>query len=175
MAATQIPYKWIATPVSRQPTLPINAPVVTQSNGAVGFSLNSTSITRYGYGSPQITLETDCTADPGNLAAFLTTYRGTPLPRQPVIRLNLYARSETECGIILGVGFAQWVQITGAPSTWAPGAANFTVIGIHHIMGVEQRIVEWSTSALLGSSPTAPGPWFKWDTSSWDGTDQRPF
>lgn len=175
MAATQIPYTWIATPVSRQPTIAVNAPIVTQQNGALGSSISSTSITRYGYGSPQITLQTDCTADPQNLATFLTTYRGTPLPRQPVIRLNLMNRSDTECSIILGVGFAQWVQITGAPSTWASGAANFTVIGIHHIMGVEQRIVEWSTSALLGSSPTAPGPWFKLDTSAFDGTDVVPF
>jgi hypothetical protein len=175
MAAVQIPYSWIATPLSRQPTTAVNSPVVTQAGGTTGYSVNTTSITKYGYGAPLIEVQTGCTADPAALAGFLTTYLGTPLPRQPVIRLNLMARSDAERQIILGIGFGQWVQITSAPSYWAPGTANFTIIGIHHVMGVETRIVEWSTSALMGSAPTAPGPWFKLDTSSFDGTDVVPF
>jgi hypothetical protein len=175
MTATLIPYAWISTPLSRRPASAVNAPVVTQPGGAVGYSTNAASITRYGLGAPPITLNTLCTADPGNLATFLTTYQSTPRPRQPVVRLNLIGRTEAECQRILSVGFAQWVQITGAPAAWPPGAANFTVQGFHHVMGVEQRYVDWQTAALIGASPTAPGPWFKWDSSSWDGTDTRPF
>lgn len=175
MTATQIPYAWIATPLTRRPAPAVNAPVVSQTGGAVGYSTSVASITRYGLGAPSIQLETACTADPANLATFLTTYQATPRPRQPVMQLNLIARSDAECLRILAVGFAQWVQITGAPTRWPPGATNFIVQGIRHVMATDQRIVEWQTTALIGTSPTAPGPWFRWDSSSWDGTDIRPF
>jgi len=171
-----IPYSWIATPLTRKPTTAITKAAVTQNGGATAYASAATAtVLQYGVNTAQVTLETDVDADPQNLATFLTTYQSTPRPRQPTLTFNLLARTDAECQTILAVTLAQRVRITGAPTGTPPGASNFTVEGIAHILAVDQRTVMWATAALIGTSATAPGPWFRWDTSSWDGPDVRPF
>lgn len=170
----EIPYEWIAGPLNRRPTTAIAAATVTQRGGA-----SSTSIAAAGFPatatSATATLTTACDADPQNFATHLTTYYATPRPRQPTMVFNLFSRTDAECLTLLGVGLLRRVRVIHIPTGWPAGAANFTVEGIHHTMAVDQRLLEWSTSPVVGSASTAPGPWFRWDSSSWDGTDLRPF
>lgn len=174
-APVGIPYAWVSSPVARRPTAVINSAAVTQVDGPTAYANGATSIARYGRGSAEVTLDTACDADPAALAAFMVAYFGQPRPRQPVFVLNLYDRTDTECLRILRVELGQRVLLTGTPTGWPPGAANFVVEGIHHTGAVDQRTVAWSTSAIVGTTATEPGPWLRWDASRWDGSDLRPF
>jgi hypothetical protein len=171
-----IPFSWIATPLTRKPTTAITKAQISQLDGATAYSSASAALVRqYGVNAAQVTLDTACDADPQNLATFLTTYQSTPRPRQPTLTFNLLARTDAECLIILAVGLARRVRIIEAPTGTPPGALNFTVEGIRHVLGVEERTITWSTSALIGTSTSEAGPWFRWGSSRWGGTDQRPF
>jgi len=175
-AVVTIPFSWIAWPITRKPTVAITQATIAQLDGATGYSSASAArVRQYGVNTAQATLDTDCDADPQNLAAFLTTYQSVPRPRQPTLTFNLIARSDDECLVILGVALAQRVRIIEAPTSAPPGALNFTVEGIRHVLGVEERTVTWSTSALIGSSTDSPGPWFRLGSSSLGGSDLIPF
>lgn len=172
----EIPYEWISYPLFRRPTDIINSAAVTKLSGSLtAYSSDDASIAQYGVGSRAVDLDTAVDADTENLAKFLTTYQAQPRPRQPVLRFNLIARTDAECLRILRVQLGQRVRVTGAPATWPPGAANFVVEGIFHNCKVDERFVDWSASAIVGTTATEPGPWFRLDASSWGGTDQRPF
>ena len=171
----EVPYEWLLAPLTRRPTTPINAASISQAGGATVYSTNTASVSTYGVSSATATLTTACDADPGNLATHLTTYYATPRPRQPVMVFNLVQRTDAEAQLLLGVGLLRRVRIIHIPTGWPPGAANFTVEGIHHSVTVEQRLLQWSTAAVVGTTTTDPGPWFRWDSSSWDGPDLRPF
>jgi hypothetical protein len=171
-----IPYEWISDSLVRRPTDIINSAAVTQVQGLLtSYSTDDPSIAQYGVGSRAVDLDTAVDADTANLAKFLTTYKAQPRPRQPVLRLNLFARTDAECLRILRVQLGQRARVTGTPSTWPPGAANFVVEGIAHSCKVDERFVDWSTSAIVGTTATQPGPWWAWDASTWSGTDNRAF
>jgi len=170
-----IPYEWIGWPVARQPTTAINSATITQDGGVQARATNAASITLWTQSTAEATLFTDCDADPANLASFLMTYYSTPRPRQPTLPFNLLARADDECRTLLGAGLGRRVRIVHAPTTWPPGACNFTIEGIRNTIAVDQRLLVWSTAAVVGTTTTDPGPWFRWDSSSWGGTDQRPF
>lgn len=178
-AFVTIPFDWISTPIIRKPTTAITKAQIGMTDGPTAYSSATTAqVRQYGVNTAQVTLTTDCDADPQNLATFLTTFEAVPRPRQPTLTFDCFdARWATEANIllILGVGLAQRVRITGAPPGTPPGAVNFTVEGIRHVIHVEQRTVTWATAAIIGTTTTDPGPWFRWDSSSWSGTDQRPF
>jgi len=174
-----IPFSWISSPIGRKPTIAITKAQIGQDGGATAYSsATAAQVLQYGVNTAQVTLDTACDADPQNLAAQLTTYEAVPRPRQPTLTFDLFdLRWATDANAltILGVELAQRIRITEAPASTPPGALNFIVEGIRHVIGVEQRTVTWSTSALIGTTTTDPGPWFRWDTSSWGGTDLRPF
>lgn len=171
----EIPYEWLSTPLQRRPTDVVNSAAITQFGAATAYSTDAASIAQYGVGKATATLTTAVDADALNLATHLTTYYDTPRPRQPVLAFNLFSRTEAECELLLSVGLARRVRLVHTPDTWPPGAANFVVEGIRHTIAVDQRIVGWATSALVGTGTSEPGPWFRWDSSSWDGSDLRPF
>lgn len=171
----EIPYEWISAPLTRRPTRVINHAEVSQAGGIEARADSTTSINQYGLLSNSITLNTAVDADTIDLAHHLVTFYSTPRPRQPVVRLNLLRREDEECLRILGVTIASRVRITGAPAEWPAGAVSFVVEGISHTIGAEERVVEWMTSAPIGSVAGTPGPWFRWDSSSWGGSDIRPF
>lgn len=172
----EIPFDWIATPLTRKPTTAITKAQVGQSEGTTYYSAaTAAQVRQYGTNTAQVTLDTAVDADAQNLAAMLTTFQAVPRPRQPMLTLNLLARTDTECLLILSVGLTRRVRITGAPSGTPPGALNFTVEGIRHVLAVERRTVTWSTAALIGTTTSAPGPWFRLGSSSLGGTDQIPF
>jgi len=171
-----IPFSWISPGLVRKPTTAITKAQVTQNSGATSYAAaTDAQIRQYGTNTAVTTLDTAVDADAQNLATFLVSYEAVPRPRQPTLVLNLLARTDAECLIILGVQLAQRVTITGAPAGTPPGALNFTVEGISHVLAVDQRTVTWATAALIGATTTAPGPWFRLGSSLLGGTDAVPF
>lgn len=172
----EIPYLWIATPLSRKPTVAVTKAQIAQLGGATAYSsAPDATVRQFGTNTARVTLDSPVDADAANLAAMLTTYQATPRPRQPTLTLNLLARTDAECLVILGVTQTQRVRITGAPAGTPPGALNFVVEGIAHSMAVDQRLVIWATAALIGTTTAAPGPWYRRDSSIRGGTDIRPY
>lgn len=172
----RIPYEWINPPLVRRPTTAITKAQISQTGGSTAYSsAAAATVSQYGVNATSIDLPTACDADPQNLADFLTTYQAVPRPRQPTIRFNLLRRTDDECLTILQVELAQRVVITGAPDTWPAGARSFVVEGIRHTIAVDNRIVEWMTSAPIGATAGTPGPWVRMDGSYFDGTDAVPF
>lgn len=174
-APVVIPYAWVSTPLLRRPAAIVNTASVGMVGGSTAYARSAASITQYGVGPANIDLHTDCDADPFNLATFLVAYRATPQPRQPVLRLNLYDRTDAECLRIFRVKLGDRVTISDTQAGWPAAAVSFVIEGIRHEAGVEHRFVEWATSTVLGAAPPTPGPWWRWDASAWDGTDIRAF
>lgn len=171
-----IPFSWISPGLTRKPTVAVTKAQITQANGPTYYSsATSAQVAQYGVNTASVTLDTPVDADAQNLATMLTTFQAVPRPRQPTLTFNLLARTDAECLIILGVQLAQRVVITGAPAGTPPGALNFTVEGISHVLAVDQRTVTWATSALIGTTTTAPGIWFRLGSSSLGGSDIVPF
>jgi len=172
----EIPYFWVSDPIVRKPTTAITKAQVSQAGGTNYNSSASAALVRqFGANSASVSLSNASDADQQNLATFLTTYQATPRPRQPLLTLNLFSRTEAESSLILAVGLAARIRIIGAPTATPPGALNFTVQGIRHSMGVEARTVTWATAALIGTTTTAPGPWFRLGSSVLGGSDLVPF
>ncbi|MES2211026.1 MAG: hypothetical protein V4515_12740 [Chloroflexota bacterium] len=147
----EIPFSWIATPLTRKPTTAITRAEVGQAGGATALAVASDArVRQFGTNTARVTLDSAVDADAGNLATFLTLTQSVPRPRQPTLTFNLLARTDVECLLILGVQLAQRIRITGAPAGTPPGAVNFTVEGIAHTLGVDNRTVTWSTAALVG-------------------------
>jgi hypothetical protein len=172
----EIPFSWIAPPLTRKPTNAITVAAVTQAGASTAYSAAADALVRrFGAVATTVTLDTAVDADAQNLAHFLVTYQATPRPRQPTLTLNLYNRTDAECLLILGVDLAQRVRVIGAPVGTPPGALNFTVEGIRHTAAVDRRTVTWSTAAIIGTGTTTPGPWFRTGSSAYGGTDIVPF
>lgn len=172
----EIPFSWISYQLVRKPTTAITKTQISQAGGTATYSPASAALVRqYGVNTAQVTLDTACDADPQNFASMLATYQSTPRPRQPLLTFNLLNRTDAECLVILGVGLTRRVRITGAPTSQPPGALNFVVEGIRHVIAVEERTVTWSTAALVGTTATAPGSWFRLGSSSLGGGDLVPF
>jgi len=175
-APVQIEHCWIQSPLTRKPTVAITRAQITQFGGVTAYAAaDATTLRRFGANTASITLNTACDADPANLATHLVEYQSTPRPRQPTLTFALHGLSDEAIATILGVDLGQRAVIVDPPAGTPPGAASFVVEGIRHVLGVAQRWVTWQTSAVIGVVPATPGPWFRWDSSSWDGTDLRPF
>lgn len=175
-AVVTIPSSWISPGLTRKPTVAVTKAQIAQANGPTYYSsATSAQVAQYGVNTASVTLDTPVDADAQNLATMLTTFQAVPRPRQPTLTFNLLSRTDAECLIILGVQLAQRVVITGAPAGTPPGALNFTVEGISHVLAVDQRTVTWATSALIGTTTTAPGIWFRLGSSSLGGSDLVPF
>lgn len=173
----EIPFTWIASPLSRKPTTAITRAEVGLAGGSTAYSSASAAVTRqYGANTqPAITLLSAIDADAQNLADMLTTYQGVPRPRQPTCTFSLLDRTEDECLLLLSVDLAQRIHIIGAPPGTPDGAVHFVVEGRSHVVSVGQRLLTWATAALIGVATTAPGPWFRWGSSAYNGPDLRPF
>lgn len=147
----EIPFAWIATPLTRKPTVAITKAEVSRPGAATAYaSAPDARVRQFGTNTARATLDAAIDADPANLAAFLVLTQSIPRPRQPTLTFNLLARTDAECLTILGIQLAQRVRITGAPAGTPPGAVNFTVEGISHNLAVDDRTVTWSTAALVG-------------------------
>lgn len=184
-----IPWTWLQTPLELRTDTPINSVSVTRTGGTTALSNNATSQTTYGVFSASGSLDTHSPDDPGNLAAFITTYYGNPLLRAPMLSLSLTPRTTEERWRILGVEIGMRITlgpgtvqdypghttVLPVPTGLPAGTQSLVVEGIHHTSSVDGRVVEWTTAPLLGSAPGTEGPWFRIDSSFLDGTDAVPF
>jgi hypothetical protein len=171
-----IPYSWLAVPVRFRAEALVNFAEITQVEGPTATRINETSRSAYGERAVTGSLDTICGADPANLAQWLVTYRGDPRMRQPALMLvDLIVRTPDECVRILRVGEGDRITITGAPSTWPQGSTSLVVEGVGHSSQNGERKVVWVTSAVAGAVAGIPGPWFRWGSSAYGGTDVIPF
>lgn len=175
-AVVEVPFCWIQSSLQRKPTVAITKAQVAQSGGATAYSsATAAQVRQYGVNTAQVTLDSAVDADAQNLATFLTTYQAVPRPRQPQMTFDLTGLTNAQVLLLLGVQLAQRVRIIGAPAGTPPGACNFVIEGIRNVLGVTERTLTWYVAALIGTTTTDPGPWFRWGSSSFGGTDVVPF
>ncbi len=175
-APTDIPACWFSQPLQLRLDRPINHAEVAQADGITARVDNTASIaTNRGVFPFTATLSTAVDADATNLAHWTVTYNGTARMRSPLLALNLLPRTDAEKLLILGVTRGERIRITDLPVEWPASAKTLVIAGITHRASVFGRVVEWTTAPVIGSVDGIPGPWFRWGTSSWGGTDIRPF
>lgn len=122
------------------------------------------------------TIDSISAADAGNLAAWVTAYYPDPRPRAAALVLTLNRRAETEIWRILGVSLGTQIHLTGTPrQTWPAGATNLIVEGITHRIVHDLRQVLWVTTPIVGTTAGVAGPWVRYGSSRYSGTDARPF
>jgi hypothetical protein len=176
--ATTIRYGWLSPPFRARADQPINDPAVTASGHGTAYAPNATSIARYGDYSLPVTLATAVDADADCLATWLSTYYADFRMRCPSLTVNLLngQLTPTDVQTVLGIRIGDRITIPDAPATWPQGNNSLIVEGISRQVLVGQcRTVTFNTSPVIGSTPGAPGPWFRWGSSTWGGTDQIPF
>jgi hypothetical protein len=176
-------------PLVLRPDQPINSAQITRVGQAAANNTSAASQTTYGVFAASATLDTISPDDANNFGLWLVAYYANPLLRVPTVSLSLVYRTNPERATILGVEIGQRVTLgpgtvqdyaghtTGIaiPAGLPPAAQSWVVEGIHHTSSVLDRIVEWTTSPLLGVTPGVEGPWFRLDSSVLGGSDVVPF
>jgi hypothetical protein len=185
--ATVIPWTWLMTPLELRMDQPLNSVQITGKSSVVASSTNTGSQSTYGTFSATATLTTFSPDDAASFAQFLTTFYGNPLLRAPTFTFPLHPRLPEEKWRILGReigdrftlgrGLLQPSNIPIAvPAGLPSGARSLVIEGIQHSSSaMDGRVVTWTTSALVGNTAGAPGPWFYLDRSFTDQTDMMPF
>jgi hypothetical protein len=176
---TVIRYGWISPPFRARADQPINDPEVTAQGHGTARAPNATSIARYGdYNGTPVTLATAVDADADCLAAYLSTFYSDFRMRCPSLTINLLNAqlTPTDVQTVLGIRVGDRIVIPDAPATWPAGTNSLIVEGIGRQILVGQcRVVTINTSPVIGSAPGIPGPWFRWGSSVWAGSDLIPF
>jgi hypothetical protein len=163
-----------------RPERPLNAAVVTQTGGVEARRDDRTSQAEWGVNTFSEDLATAVASDAANLAKHVMTFYAVqpsevPRSRSSALIFNLLERTVAECQRLLRVGRGDRVRITGAPADWPLGATELVVEGRSNEIAVDVRTLSWWVAPVVGTDPGVPGPWFRWDASSWDGNDLRPF
>jgi hypothetical protein len=168
---TEIPWTWLAPPMRFREDKPVTFASVTSRGGddAVA-SVPADEQTDF-----TATLDSGNRVDIHNLAHFMLTYYDEYRVRCPQLRFVLNARTQDEQWQILGAGIGTRILVTGVPAAWPRGADNLVIEGIDHSCSSEQRIVEWSTSPVIGEVPGEVGPFFRLGVSKLDGPDLLPW
>lgn len=188
-AVTVIPWIWLQTPLELRADPPINSTQISRTGGADGIANNLPSQATYGVFSASASLDTISPDDAQSFATWLVTFYGNPLLRAPVLSLSLVYRTDDERAAILGLEIGQRITlgpgtvqdfpghlaVIPVPAGLPPGALSFVIEGIHHTSSVNDRVVEWTTAPLIGTTAGAEGPWFRLDSSALGGTDTMPF
>lgn len=172
---TEIPLCWFTQPVPLRLERAVNDATVTQSDGAESHAEDADSVDDYTVNSFAATLSTRTAADARNLASHTVRYGAEPRTRSPQLTLDLMHRTDIERWRILRVRQGDRITLTGVPAEFPTGADSLVISGIQHQIGLTVRRVQWTTTAVVGSTPGVPGPWFYTDDSLSDGTDLLPF
>jgi hypothetical protein len=173
---SQVPLCWFTRPLGMRLERPYNHAEVSQSGGAFARADNKTSIAfAKGVYPFSATLATAVDADPANLAHWIVTYYGDPRMRSPGLRLDLLYRTDDEKRFLLRLGIGTRIRITGVPTAWPAGADQLVIVGIGHELTLSRRILRWTTQPVIGTTPGAAGPWFRWGVSKRSSADTRPF
>lgn len=167
----QIPICWLSNPVRLRMEQPVNYATVTQEGGTEARSRDTDSIDEYGQFPFTATLQTATNADPANLAHWTVTHKAEPRTRSPELVIDLLYRSDAEQQLIVEVQRGRRIQLTGVPPQFPEGAHSLIISGVTHQRGVSIRRVKWTTSAVVGTVPGVPGPWFRLGSSSLGGSD----
>lgn len=170
-APVQIPWTWIAGPLRFRQDKAITYAAVTKSGGAT----STASVAADEQIDFTATLDTVNDVDAENLAHFAITYYDAPRTRCPQLRLILNSRAATEIWTILGLRIGDRVQITGVPTGWPDGADHLVIEGIRHSSRGDLRVVEFSTSPVIGEAVGEVGPFFRVGVSALGGTDLLPW
>lgn len=169
-APIEIPYSWLSGPLRFRQDKAFTRSSVTKSGAGIAVSVvDSDEEIEH-----TATLDSNNNVDTGNLAHFTVTYYDEPRTRASQLRLFLNKRAPTEIWTILGVKVGDRITITGTPTGWPNGATSLVVEGIHHT-SAGARVVEWSTSPLIGETIGSVGPFFRVGVSALDGTDLLPW
>jgi hypothetical protein len=174
-APAEIPYDWLASPVTFRLDKPINVAEVTRTGGAAARATSAASVTEYGEYARAFTIESTVDDDPANLAAFTVAYHADPRVRCPQLTVDLLPRTDLERWRILDLSIGDRITVTGVPATWPEGADSLVIEGARHVCADGGRTVTWNTVPVVGEDPGVPGPWFRLDESLLDGTDLLPF
>lgn len=189
--ATIIPWTWLSMPMALRQDKPINSVQITGASNIVATASAASSQTTYGTFAASATLTTALLADAGNFAAFLVAYYSNPMMRCPTWTIDLTGvqfQTDENRWRVLGREIGD--RVTLGPSTLPgpqgpitlpvppglpPGVVSLVIEGIEHDSSPISRLISWTTSPLIGSTPGVEGPWFRLDTSRMDGTDVMPF
>ena len=186
---TVIPWIWLQMPLQMRADQPINSAQITRVGQAAATANNLTSQTTYGVFAAGATLDTISPDDAANFGAWLVAYYANPLLRIPTVSMSLVPRTDDERATILGVEIGQRITLGQGtaqdypghtigipiPAGLPPAARSWVVEGVHHTSSVTDRVVEWTTSPLLGGTPGVEGPWFRLGSSIVGGSDPLAF
>jgi hypothetical protein len=174
-APMQIPLCWLSQPVRLRLERPANAARIAQNEGSTGRASDTDSIAEYGVYLATATLYSLDGGDAESLASMKVTYGANPRMTSPELVIDLLYRTDDEKRQLLRVQRHQRIQLTGTPPEFPIGASSLIVAGITHEVGISARRLKFTTSPVAGSTPGVPGPWFRLDVSSLNGTDVVPF
>lgn len=179
-APIEIPYTWISTPHQRRPDKPFTVAAIDQDGGTTARAVDKLSRQEYGENRFTASLAAASPAEAPSLAQYVLHYYATqpgevPRQRASLLGIVLNGRTPTEQWRILDVTEGRHIRIADAPASWPDGYEHQVVEGVRHVLGDEQRRVEWMTSPVIGATPGEPGPWFRLGTSFIGGTDVIPF
>jgi hypothetical protein len=172
----EIPICWLSSPVMLRMEQPYTTAAITRSGGSSPYR-DASAANRAEYGDFSFTAElsTPTTADPANLAHWTITYQSTPRMRSPQLAINLMFRTDTEKLMLLRIGRWTRIKLTGVPPEFPEGASSLVVAGMKHQISLGGRMLYITTAAVIGSAAGVPGPWFRFGSSAWGGTDIIPF
>lgn len=176
----QIPYAWLMPPVGFRPDAPYTSAAITQSGAGTAYTSDANSLDEYGDNQFAATLATLGAADTVALGEYTMTYYATqpgkvPRQRTPALVINLLPLDLVSIQTVLGLQEGQHIHVSGAPATWPEGTTDLVIEGISDAIGLNVRTRSLRTSPVIGSTPGTVGPWFRWGSSIWGGSDVIPF
>lgn len=155
----EIEWDWLSGSIRFRQDRPITVAQITKSGAgpAVARAISDELI------EFNASLEALNDVDAPNYAHWLVTYYDQARTRLSKLELVLNKRTEEEIWTILGVTVGTRISITGVPDGYPRGADQLIVEGIHHIAGgnASARVVEWSTSPVIGTEVGEVGPYFR--------------
>ena len=170
----QIPLCWLSPPVLLRLEQPYTTAAVSRE-GSTYRDRSAANVAEYGDFSFVAELTTPNTADLANLAHWTVTYRSVPRMRAPQLVIDLMYRTDAEKLMLLRIARWSRIVLTGVPPEFPEGAASLVVAGTKHTVSVFSRRLFITTAPVIGSAAGVPGPWFRFGSSAWGGTDIIPF
>jgi hypothetical protein len=170
-----IPVCWLTPPVTLRMEQPYTTAAVSRDGGGTYRDVNTGNRDEYGDFQYTADLATFTDRDPANLAHWTVTYRSVPRTRCSQIVVNLMFRTDTERVALLRIPRWSRIQLTGVPPEFPEGANSLVVAGTKHQISLAGHLLYFTTGPVIGAVAGVPGPWFRYGSSSWGGTDVIPF